>query len=99
VLDGQELTKNLDATIGATLSESPGVAMREFGNASGAAGDPWPRWRSHQRARGRPAHGRSVEPVGRSLSSHQSRGAPKIEVVRGPATLLYGANAIGGLVT
>ena len=28
VLSGQELTKNLEATIGATLSESPGVAMR-----------------------------------------------------------------------
>ena len=31
VLDGQELAKNLEATIGATLSEAPGVALREFG--------------------------------------------------------------------
>src|SRR5688572_6329996 len=34
VLDGQELTKNLEATIGATLSEAPGVSIREFGPAS-----------------------------------------------------------------
>ena len=99
VLDGQELTKHLESTIGATLSESPGVAMREFGPGPAR---PIIRGLDGDRvvgARGRPADGRPVEPVWRSRACRPIRRRPrKIEVVRGPATLLYGANAIGGLV-
>lgn len=98
VLDGQELTKNLEATIGATLSESPGVAMREFGNASarpvirGLDGD-----RISVLEDGQRMGDLSSQSGDHSVQTNPAA-ARKIEVVRGPATLLYGANAIGGLV-
>jgi iron complex outermembrane receptor protein len=98
VLDGQELTKNLEATIGATLSEAPGVAMRSFGPGParpvirGLDGDRVVVLEDGQRmgdlSNQSGDHGVPVNPAA----------AKKIEVVRGPATLLYGANAIGGLV-
>ena len=98
VLDGQELTKNLEATIGATLSEAPGVALREFG--------PGP---ARPIIRGLDGDRVSVLEDGQRMGDLSSQSgdhsvptnpaaARRIEVVRGPATLLYGANAIGGLV-
>ena len=98
VLDGQELTKNLEATIGATLAESPGMAMREFGNASarpvirGLDGD-----RISVLEDGQRMGDLSSQSGDHSVQTNPAA-ARKIEVVRGPATLLYGANAIGGLV-
>lgn len=98
VLDGQELTKNLEATIGATLSESPGIALREFGNASarpvirGLDGD-----RISVLEDGQRMGDLSSQSGDHSVQTNPAA-ARKIEVVRGPATLLYGANAIGGLV-
>jgi iron complex outermembrane receptor protein len=98
VLDGQELTKNLEATIGATLSESPGIAMREFGAASarpvirGLDGD-----RISVLEDGQRMGDLSSQSGDHSVPTNPAA-ARKIEVVRGPATLLYGANAIGGLV-
>ena len=98
VLDGQELTKNLEATIGATLAESPGMAMREFGNASarpvirGLDGD-----RISVLEDGQRMGDLSSQSGDHSVPTNPAA-ARKIEVVRGPATLLYGANAIGGLV-
>jgi len=98
VLDGQDLAKQLDATIGATLSEAPGVAMRSFGPGParpvirGLDGDRVIVLEDGQRMGDLSSqsgdHGVPVNPAA----------AKKIEVVRGPATLLYGANAIGGLV-
>lgn len=98
VLAGQELTKNLEATIGATLSDAPGVAMRSFGPGParpvirGLDGDRVVVLEDGQRmgdlSNQSGDHGVPVNPAA----------AKKIEVVRGPATLLYGANAIGGLV-
>jgi iron complex outermembrane receptor protein len=98
VLAGQELMKNLETTIGATLSEAPGVAMREFGAAParpiirGMDGDRISVLEDGQRMGDLSSqsgdHGVTVNPAS----------AQRIEVVRGPATLLYGANAIGGLV-
>ena len=49
----------------------PGVAMRVARAGSGAAGDSRPRRRSRAGPAGRPAHGRSVEPVGRSRRADQ----------------------------
>jgi iron complex outermembrane receptor protein len=98
VLSGQDLTKQLESTIGATLSEAPGVAMRAFGPAParpvirGLDGDRVVVLEDGQRMGDLSSqsgdHGVPVNPAA----------AKKIEVVRGPATLLYGANAIGGLV-
>ncbi len=98
VLAGQELTKQLEGSLGATLENSPGVASRSFGPAPsrpvirGLDGDRVQILQDGQRPGDLSSqsadHGVSVNPAA----------AESIEVVRGPATLLYGANAIGGLV-
>jgi iron complex outermembrane receptor protein len=98
VLAGQDLAKQLEGTIGATLATQPGVAERSFGPGPsrpvirGLDGDRVLILDDGQRVGDLSSqsgdHGVVVNPAGSS----------KIEVVRGPATLLYGANAIGGLV-
>lgn len=98
VLSGQDLAKQLESTIGATLSELPGVAMRSLGPGParpvirGLDGDRVVVLEDGQRMGDLSSqsadHGVPINPAA----------AKKIEVVRGPATLLYGANAIGGLV-
>ena len=98
VLAGQELTQQLEATIGGTLAESPGIAVRAFGAASsrpvirGLDGDRVSVLEDGQRMGDLSSqsgdHGVPVNPAA----------AKRIEVVRGPATLLHGASAIGGLV-
>ena len=98
VLAGQELAKTLESTVGATLAETPGVALREFG--------PGP---ARPVIRGMDGDRVSVLEDGQRMGDLSSQSgdhgtptnpaaAKKIEVVRGPATLLYGASAIGGMV-
>lgn len=98
VLAGQELSKQLEMSLGATLEGQPGVASRSFGPAParpvirGLDGDRVQILQDGQRMGDLSSqsgdHGVTVNPAA----------AQRIEVVRGPATLLYGANAIGGLV-
>ena len=98
VLAGQELAKQLEMSLGATLENQPGVAARSFGPASarpvirGLDGDRVQILQDGQRMGDLSSqsgdHGVTVNPAA----------AQRIEVVRGPATLLYGANAVGGLV-
>ncbi len=98
VLAGQELSKQLESSLGATLEALPGVAVRSFGPAPsrpvirGLDGDRVLILQDGQRTGDLSSqsgdHGVSLNPAA----------AETIEVVRGPATLLYGANAIGGLV-
>jgi len=98
VLAGQELQKQLETSVGATLESQPGVAARSFGPAParpvirGLGGDRVLILQDGQRMADLSSqsgdHGVTSNPAA----------AQRIEVVRGPATLLYGANAVGGLV-
>ena len=98
VLSGQELTKQLEMSLGNTLESQPGIAARSFGPAParpvirGLDGDRVQILQDGQR-------------IGDLSSQSGDHGVPinpavadRIEVVRGPATLLYGPSAIGGLV-
>jgi iron complex outermembrane recepter protein len=98
VLAGQELDKALQGTLGETLQNEPGISTRSFGPGPsrpvirGLDGDRVLVLSDGQRMGDLSSqsgdHGVNVNPAS----------ASRIEVVRGPATLLYGANAIGGLV-
>ena len=98
VLAGQELAKQLGSSLGQTLENEAGVTSRSFGPAParpvirGLDGDRVLILQDGQRMGDLSSqsgdHGVAINPVS----------AQRIEVVRGPATLLYGANAIGGLV-
>lgn len=98
ILGGQNLNLAIEPTLGQTLARMPGVSSSFFGPASsrpiirGLDGD---RVRILQNGMNTmdasatsPDHALSFEPS--NLKS--------VEVVRGPATLLYGSNAIGGVV-
>ncbi len=98
VLSGRELSIKRESTIGETLTETPGVSSSYFGpNASrpiirGMDGD---RIRIMQNGVGAldasslsPDHAVAIDPLI----------AEQIEVIRGPATVLYGAGAVGGVV-
>jgi iron complex outermembrane receptor protein len=97
-ISGQALSRNLGATVAQTLANEPGVSLRFNGPAATAPvirglqgerilvlqdGD-----RAGDLSSSAPDHGVTVDPLT----------AQRIEVVRGPASLLYGNNALGGVV-
>jgi iron complex outermembrane receptor protein len=98
VLGGQELARKLDATIAATLDGQPGVTMSSTGPATarpvirGLGGDRILILEDGERvgdlSSSGPDHAVAIE----------AATAKQIEVVRGPAALLYGSNALGGVV-
>jgi iron complex outermembrane receptor protein len=98
ILAGDELRRRSAATLGATLADTAGVSETSFGpNASrpiirGLGGD---RVRVLSSGIGSldassisPDHNTALEPLF----------ASRIEVLRGPATLLYGSSAVGGAI-
>jgi iron complex outermembrane recepter protein len=97
-LSGLALSRNLGSTIAQTLAAEPGVAMRYAGPAAntpvirGLSGERVLVLEDGQRTADLSAtssdHALSVDPLA----------AQRIEVVRGPASLLYGNNALGGVV-
>jgi iron complex outermembrane recepter protein len=97
-LSGQALARNLAPTVAQSLENEPGVSVRYNGPAATAPvirglqgerilvlqdGD-----RAGDLSSAAPDHGVSVDPLT----------AQRIEVVRGPASLLYGNSALGGVV-
>jgi iron complex outermembrane recepter protein len=97
-ISGQALSRTLGATVAQTLANEPGVSIRFNGPAATAPvirglqgervlvlqdGD-----RAGDLSSSAPDHGVTVDPLA----------AQRIEVVRGPASLLYGNNALGGVV-
>lgn len=98
VLSGQELAIKLEGSLGGLLRTEPGVSERSLGTGPsrpvirGQDGDRVLILQDSQRTGDISSqsadHGVTLNPAA----------ATQVEVVRGPATLLYGANAIGGLV-
>lgn len=98
VLDKEELTREVRTSIGETLARQPGVSATSFGPTASA---PVLRGLSGDRVRvltdgigtldlsgSAPDHAVSINPIT----------AERIEVLRGPAALLFGSSAIGGVV-
>lgn len=98
VVEGQQLFERTQATLGDTLNGLPGVHADTFG---GGASRPVIRGQSASRIKLlsdssslldasdiSPDHATTIEPFL----------IEKVEVLRGPATLLYGSGAIGGVV-
>jgi iron complex outermembrane receptor protein len=97
-LSGRALERELGGTLAQTLKSQPGIAMRSMGPAAampvmrGLTGDRILILQDGQRAGDLAGsaddHGVTIDPLV----------AQRVEVVRGPATLLYGNNALGGVV-
>jgi iron complex outermembrane receptor protein len=97
-ISGKELSRALGASVAQTLAGEPGMATRFNGPAAstpvirGLSGERVLVLQDGERAGDLSStqtdHGLSIDPLV----------AQRIEVVRGPASLLYGTNALGGVV-
>lgn len=97
-ITGQALSRNLGNSVAQTLSREPGINQRYAGPAAntpvirGLSGERILVLQDGQRAGDLSStskdHSLSIDPLS----------AQRIEVVRGPASLLYGNNALGGVV-
>jgi iron complex outermembrane receptor protein len=98
VLGGEELQQRLGNTLGATLASEPGVNVRSFGSGNAR---PVVRGLDNDRVlileNGARTGDLSSQSADHGVTLDPAT-AGQIEVVRGPATLLYGSSAIGGVV-
>lgn len=98
LLQATDLARALDTSLGGTLSQQPGVHSSGFGTAAGR-----PIIRGQDGARVRVVqNGLDTMDVSTLSPDHAIAADPlaadRIEILRGPATLLYGGGAVGGLV-
>lgn len=98
ILSGYDLDRRLEGTIGESLSGLPGVTSSFFGPG---ASRPIVRGQSGDRVRiligGIGSFDVSTVSPDHAVAS-DSLSVEKVEVIRGPSTLLYGPSAIGGVV-
>lgn len=98
VVSGEELQRDLRSTIGETLIRQPGVAATSFGPNSSR---PILRGLGGERVRvltdGIGSLDVSTSSVDHAVAINPLT-ADRIEVLRGPAALLFGSSAIGGVV-
>ena len=98
VLGGEDLQQRLGNTLGATLANEPGVNARTFGSGNAR---PVVRGLDNDRVlileNGARTGDLSSQSADHGVTLDPAT-ATQIEVVRGPATLLYGSSAIGGVV-
>ena len=97
-ISGKELERNLGTSVAQTLATQPGLSVRYAGPAAstpvirGLSGERVLVLENGQRtgdlSASSPDHSLSIDPLA----------ATRLEVVRGPASLLYGSNALGGVV-
>ncbi len=98
VLTGEELDRAASSSIGDTLSNTPGLANASFGPGVGQ-----PVIRGQQGSRVTVLQNGTGSADASNLSADhavavEAMFADSIEILRGPATLLYGGGAIGGVV-
>jgi len=98
VLEGEDLQRQLEATIGETLAFEPGISTTFFGRG---ASRPIIRGLGDARVRTL-VDGMSTFDVGAESPDHAVATEPmmlhRVEVIRGPGTLRYGSTAVGGVV-
>jgi len=98
VLSGDELKKQAKPTLGETLKGQPGINASYFGPVSSSPiirGLDGPRVKITQNG----LDSSDASRIGPDhATTNESLAAEQIEVLRGPATLLYGSGAIGGVV-
>ncbi|MDE2804327.1 MAG: TonB-dependent receptor [Gemmatimonadota bacterium] len=98
VFAGEDLQRRLAGTLAETLSSEPGLAVSTMGPASahpvirGLSGDRILMLEDGERVNDQfasgPDHATAVDPSS----------ARRIEVIRGPGAILYGSNALGGII-
>jgi iron complex outermembrane receptor protein len=98
VLEGEALMRNVSANVAETLARQPGIHNSSFGNA---AGRPVIRGLGGPRVRVMEDRLDTLD-VSVTSADHATTVdalvADRIEVLKGPSTLVYGSGAIGGVV-
>ena len=97
-ITGADLRRDLGATLAETLSRKPGVAVRSMGSTPGR---PVLRGLGDERLLilqdGQPSADASAFSADHAVTIDPT-GSDEIEISRGPAALLYGGHALGGVI-